>query len=84
MEKHRDVFVRGAVDVGVDQIAASVIQSNLSKDEQQLLFVLLKALSTSVGNGLLSGYFTPFHLLDRSERENAMIKFRDSYISDIR
>ncbi|RYY88606.1 hypothetical protein EON63_02185 [archaeon] len=50
----------GAVDNGTHRHAAQAVQSLLCRKEQEQLYAVLKAMSTSMGNFVLTGYVVPF------------------------
>lgn len=84
IHKHREMLCRGAITANVDSVAAMALQMNASPADQTQLYGLFKALSTSVGCGLLTGNFVPFQYLSLPSREVAVRKLRDSIIPELR
>jgi hypothetical protein len=63
LSKYKKYLVTGAVEYGTPKHAAEALQNFLSADEKNQLFIVLKALSTTPGTLLLTGYFAPFQVL---------------------
>eukprot|EP01031_Cornospumella_fuschlensis_P032475 gene32475-39264_t len=74
----------GAVDNGTHRHAAQAVQSLLSKKEQEQLYAVLKAMSTSVGNLALTGYPVPFKDLTLECREAALMSLQTSHFETFR
>ena len=84
IHKHRDMLCKGAISSNIDCLAVMALQNNTSPTDQTQLYGLFKAMSTSVGCGVLTGNFVPFQYLSLENREIAVRKLRDSIIPELR
>lgn len=84
LRSHRPLLSRGAIQENVDSLAAIALQNNLPIYSAKELAGLFKVMATSVGNGMVTGFFGPFHLLTRKQREEGLHALRDSMIPALR
>lgn len=74
----------GALERGVLGIAVEAVQKLLTKTEQQLVYSLLKLLSTIAGSALVIGKPAAFQDLPLKHRVQALATMRDSSIPSLR
>jgi hypothetical protein len=84
IESKRKSLCRGAIEANIDVLACLALERQISVEQKSELRSLLSAMATSAGNGMVTGYFTPFHRLPLSEREHALRCMRDALISQLR
>lgn len=80
----RAYLCSGAVECGTPRHVAEAVQKLISPPDQELLYLVLRALSTTLGSLLLTGYPLPFHQLSRNLREHVLFSFAQSDMETFR